>query len=199
MSKHHSAEEKNDLKKRFLEVYEQHSDALFRFSYYKLSDREKAKDVVQDTFVKVWEYLSAEGEIKNIKALMYKIASNAIIDNYRKKKESSLDLLLEDGFDPAEEGGAEHMIDKVNGSLALKLLSQLDESLQEILLMRYVDGLSVQEIAEIHDERENTISVKIHRALKELNELFVTEDERTAFKTVITKADKGAQPKRKEA
>ncbi len=42
-----------DLKKQFLDLYEGHADALFRFTYYKLSDREKAKDTVQDTFVKL--------------------------------------------------------------------------------------------------------------------------------------------------
>lgn len=179
MSKpNHSA----DLKKQFLDLYEGHADALFRFTYYKLSDREKAKDMVQDTFVKVWEYLSAGGEVQNIRALMYKIASNAIIDNYRKRKDISLEILIDDGFDPADHEEAGRIINKADGAAALKLLNNLDDNLRDILLLRYVDGLSVQEIAAITEERENTISVKIHRALKELGVMFEQKTEQETEK-----------------
>lgn len=166
-----------NLKKQFLSTYEEHADALFRFAFYKLSDREKAKDIVQDAFVKFWEYLRADGEVSNPKALLFRIASNAIIDNYRKHKEVSLDVLAEDGFDPGDGyKEAQQIVERADGSLALKLLNQLDEPLRHLLMLRYVDGLSVKEIAEITDERENTVSVRIHRALKELKDMFEKHD-----------------------
>lgn len=164
------------LKKQFQGTYDEHADALFRFAFYKLSDREKAKDIVQDAFVKFWEYLRADGEVSNPKALLFRIASNAIIDNYRKHKEVSLDILAEDGFDPGDQNAAERIMERADGSLALTLLNQLDEPLRHLLLLRYVDGLSVKEIAEITDERENTVSVRIHRALKELRDMFEKND-----------------------
>lgn len=164
------------LKKKFVGTYEEHADALFRFAYYKLSDREKAKDIVQDAFVKFWEYLRADGEVTNPKALLFRIASNAIIDNYRKHKEISLDVLAEDGFDPGDTAEVERTVEIADGSLALGLLNKLDEPLRHLLMLRYVDGLSVKEIAEITEERENTVSVRIHRALKELKDMFEHND-----------------------
>lgn len=168
-----------DLKNSFHEAYELHADALFRFSFYKLSDREKAKDIVQDTFVRYWEYIAADGQVDNVKAFLYRIANNAIIDNYRKKKELSLDLLEDDGFDPADTETHEKMARSVDSRTALALVNQLSDKDRGIVLMRYVDGLSVKEIAEVTDERENTISVKLHRALKQLQELFDKADEST--------------------
>jgi RNA polymerase sigma-70 factor, ECF subfamily len=168
-----------ELKKDFHEAYELHADALFRFSYYKLSDREKAKDIVQDTFVRFWEYVAADGHVENVKAFLYRIANNAIIDNYRKKKELSLDLLEDDGFDPADQDSHHKMARSLDSQTALRLVNELSEIDRTIILMRYVDGLSVKEISEVIDERENTISVKIHRALKQLQELFEKSEKKT--------------------
>ena len=160
------------LKKDFHEAYELHSDALFRFSFFKLSDREKAKDIVQDTFVRFWEYIAADGQVENVKAFLYRIANNAIIDNYRKKKEISLDILEDEGFDPADADSHHGMIRSLDSKRALELVNRLNPKEREVILLRYVEGLSVKEISEVLEERENTVSVKIHRALKGLQDLF---------------------------
>jgi RNA polymerase sigma-70 factor (ECF subfamily) len=167
---------KANIKLRFKEAYDEHSDALFRFAFYKLSDREKAKDVVQDTFVKVWEYMvsseQADGvEIANIKALLYRIATNAIIDNYRKKKELSLESMMDDGFDPGDANRSHHaIIDESEADLVIRSIHNLEAEDRAVILMRYIDGLTVKEIASITGQRENTVSVRIHRALKMLKD-----------------------------
>lgn len=161
-----------DLKIKFKEIYEEHADALFRFAFYKLSDREKAKDVVQDTFVRVWEYIFAENEVLNIKALLYRIATNAIIDNYRKKKELSLDSLLDDGFDPSDFHKSHNtLIDESETKIIISAIHSLEDEDRTLLLMRYIDGLSVKDIALATGQRENTVSVRIHRSLKTLKDV----------------------------
>ncbi|MES3005486.1 MAG: RNA polymerase sigma factor [Patescibacteria group bacterium] len=172
-----TTEEINNQKDRFSKIYEEHADAVFRFASYKLSDREKAKDIVQESFVKLWEYMSSDETVDNPKALLFRIASNSIVDNYRKHKDISLDVLTSDGFDPADHSQAERIVEQSEGKIALKLLNKLEEPLRDLLLMRYVDGLSVKEIAEIQKERENTVSVRLHRAMKELRELFEQNSE----------------------
>lgn len=172
---------RENLKKEFDSAYETHSDALFRYAFYKVSDREKAMDIVQDTFVRYWEYIAANGEVATLKPFLYRIASNAIIDHYRKKKEVSLDAMVkfdddEIGYDPEDLDSHHAVLRGPDSKLALALVQKLDEISRDIVLMRYVDGLSVKEIAEILDERENTISVKIHRAIKDLQDLFENND-----------------------
>ena len=161
-----------EIKQRFSQIYEEHADSIFRFAIYKLSDREKAKDVVQESFVKMWEYMSTGSDVQNPRALIFRIASNAIIDSYRRKKDLSLDFLTDEGYDPADHDQAGRIVDKSEGALALALVNKLDPQYRDVLLLRFVDGLPVQEIAEMLDERENTVSVRLHRGIKELKDLF---------------------------
>jgi len=165
----------NQLKQDFSKTYEEHSDAIFRFAYFKLSDTEKAKDVVQDTFVKFWEYISAESELQNVKALLYRIASNTIIDIYRKRKSFSLDTLAEDGFDPAFEPEKD-VFERYEAESVLKAINELEEGDKNIMFMRYIEGLSFEDISEVTNERPNTIAVKVHRLLKQLRQSLNIEE-----------------------
>jgi RNA polymerase sigma-70 factor (ECF subfamily) len=155
------------LQKQVQEAYEEHADAIFRYCYFKLSDNEKAKDVVQDTFVRVWQYLSEGKNIDSIKPFLYTTARNLIIDEYRKKKSSSLDTLMEGGFEPGID--IRHELETRSDALqVIKSIQELPKSYSEILFMRYVDDLSVKEIAQTLGESENVISVRIYRGLAKL-------------------------------
>jgi len=166
----------NIEKREHLEkLYGNHADEIFRFALYKLSDREKAKDVVQDTFVKIWGHISTNSEIlQNPRAFLFKIAKNLVIDSYRKVKPMSIDALEEIlHFDISDNHQAkDEMHDAVDMSIVLDALNVLDAEDRDIVIMRYMDGLSVKEIADITGQRENTVSVKIHRALKEMQDHF---------------------------
>ena len=168
----------SQLKKDFAKTYDEHSDAIFRYAYFKLSDSEKAKDVVQDTFVKFWEYISAdvESELQNVKALLYRIALNTIIDLYRKRKTFSLDTLADDGFDPTYEPEKD-VFERHEAEAVLKVINELGEDDRNIMFMRYIEGLSFDDIAEVVGDRANTIAVKVHRLLKQLRQsLNITEE-----------------------
>lgn len=156
-----------DLQAKLKEAYNEHSDAIFRYCCFKVSDREKAIDLTQDVFVRVWQYLLAGNHVDNMKALLYKVARNLIIDEYRKKKFYSLDTMSDAGFEPVD------MIqtDAVSMSevgLLIGRIKELPEAYGEVLFMRYVDDLSVKEIAETLGEQENNVSVRIHRGLHKL-------------------------------
>src|SRR3990167_4352630 len=94
------------LKQEFAKAYDEFADAIFRHCYFRLSNREKAKDMMQETFMRVWSYMEKGNTIEftKIRPFLYKTASNLIIDEYRRNKhELSLDLLREDGFEILEE------------------------------------------------------------------------------------------------
>ena len=93
------------IEQKFLKAYDEYSDAIFRHCYFRVSDREKAKDLTQDTFTKTWEYVLKNGEVTDLRAFLYKVANNLIIDTYRKKKEDSLDDMMENSsFDICKTG-----------------------------------------------------------------------------------------------
>lgn len=157
-------------KQKFTESYNQYADAIFRYCYFKISDREKATDFVSETFTRTWQYLLSGNEIENIKTFLYTTARHIIIDEYRKKKSVSLDDLIDQGLEPYLEI-EEAIFTSYEVERILKYVQQLPESYMTVILLRYVEDLSVKEIAVITNETENVISVRIHRGLAKLRKL----------------------------
>jgi len=127
--------------------------------------------LVQETFSRFWLYLSEGKEVENSRAFLYRIATNLIIDESRKKRPISLDYLREEeGFDPKVDShkATEAIIDLKD---ALKLFQELPEKYRDILVMRFVDELSPKEIAEITGLSENAVSVRVNRGMKKVREI----------------------------
>lgn len=162
----------SEQKEYFISIYKEHSDKIFKHALFKLSDREKAMDVVQDTFVRLWEYLIVEEEVQNPKALLYRIATNLIIDNYRRKKAISLDSLIESGYDSSDNNLSKNQaFNAAEHRIVIEAINNMEAELRDLLLLRHVDNLTVPEISEVLGQRENTVSVRLHRATKELQEI----------------------------
>ena len=153
----------------FLKAYEDLSQALFRHCYFRVSNREVAIDMVQDGYIKTWQHMVAGNEIKNLKAFLYQVMNNLIIDYYRKSKSQSLDSLLEDGYDPSDK--SVNIETSAELSLVMRALPQLQKHDREVVVLRHIDGLAVVEIAKLIGESENVVSVRLHRALKKLKEI----------------------------
>lgn len=166
-----------EFEQKFLDVYKQNTDAIFRYCFLRLSDRELAKDITQETFLKVWQYAQNDHEITNLRAFLFTTARNLIIDYYRKKKSVSLDNLMEQGFD-VKVDIYDGLVDKFDGDQALAFLGSIPEKYRDAIYMQYVEGLSVKEIAEITQETENNISVRIHRGLQKLRSILREQNER---------------------
>lgn len=168
-----------EKEKQYMDAYEKYSDALFRHCYFRLSDRERALELVQETYMRAWMYLEDGEEIVAFKAFLYKILNNLIIDEYRKKRPVSLDALLEEN--EVLEGEIAALRDDTSGesmgiSIDIEKLKQslaaLPEPYREAITLRYIDGLSPKEIAELTEENENVVSVRIHRGIRKLRDYF---------------------------
>ena len=168
---------------RFLKAFDEYSNALFRHAVYRLSDRERAIEIVHDTFTKVWSYIRNGHEIDSYKSFLYKVMNNLIIDEYRRKKELSLDALLteegtdEGSFPELHEGGMEELTFSLDAQKASLLIGELPLVYREVLTFRFVDGLKPKEISELIEETENVVSVRIHRALKILKDMITKKEE----------------------
>lgn len=171
---------------RFLAAYDEYSDALFRHAQLRINDRERAVDVVHDTFTKVWSYIRAGHEIEQFRPFLYKVLNNLIVDSYRKKRDSSLDALFEkegidEGtFDELSESSVESLAATIDGRQAFALLETLADEYREVIVLRFVDGLGPKEIAELIEESENTVSVRIHRGLAQLRKRMNAAESATA-------------------
>jgi len=169
-----------DRNRAFDEAFKAYADDLFRHAYFRVSDRERAADLVQDAYVRAYTYAKGE-DIADIRAFLYRTLRNLIVDEYRKKKTYSLDAMLEQ-----EEGDAAALLPidesntldaataRLDGKAALQRVSELSHEYAEALLLRYAEGLTTAEIAGRLGISENLVSVRIHRALKALRALLET-------------------------
>ncbi len=159
---------------RHLTLTSAHNDfskALNAHAFFKVHDHKIGEDLVQDTFVKTWTYLVKGGKIEVMKAFLYHVLNNLIIDQYRKHKTSSLDSLLENGFEPSI-NNSENMINILDGKAAILLIQRLPVSYHKIMKMKYVQDLSLKEMSLITGRSKNTIAVQVHRGLEKLKLLY---------------------------
>lgn len=154
-------------------LYDQHSDAIYRFILFKISDRDLAWDLTQDCFMKAWHYFSLkEREIANKKAFLYTVARNLVIDHWRQKEKTAtvdIDLVahtIEDGNDLHKKTVVQDEIRSL-----MKLLDELPEESKNILLLRYAEELTFDEIAKATGKSNVAVRVQTHRAMKRLKAL----------------------------
>ena len=161
------------IEQNFLKSYDEFGDAIFRYCLIQTSDRELARDLTQDTFTRIWEYFQKNKEVENIKAFLYRIATNLIIDYRRKKKPSlSLETMMEEGFDVTSPRDQKEILEtSFDSEKVVEALNKLDDKYRETLTLRYIEDLSLKEISQITGERENSISVRIHRGLEKLKKV----------------------------
>lgn len=159
------------IQKIFILAHHNHDKGLNSRAFFKTHDRELSSDLVQDTFMKTWKYLVGGGKIDIMKAFLYHVLNDLIIDDYRKHKATSLDVLLEKGFEP-EYDDSERLFNVLDGKAAILLIQHLPEKYQKVMRMRYVQGLSLKEISLITGQSKNTIAVRAHRGLAKLKLLY---------------------------
>ena len=164
----------DDDKKRFTDIYNQESDSLFRFCLLRVSDREKALDLTQESFTRLWSSFSLGKRVDNPRALLYRVARNLIIDWYRRTKSVSLESLSEEGereFDAPDPRANLDIEMNADIKRVLLILNDLEPQYREVIYFRYVEDLPPQEIAEILKLNANTVSVRITRGIEALRKL----------------------------
>ncbi|MBI2409545.1 RNA polymerase sigma factor [Candidatus Kaiserbacteria bacterium] len=164
------------LTHQFKQLYINEADSVFRFCYYRTSDREVAQDIAQDTFLRFWGALSrGGGRIRNERALLFAIARNNIIDWYRKKKAVSLDALIEESGAEGELFSDTSQKEKIEMDYEARSLigkiRELDPLYQRIVYLRFVEDLRPREIATILGLSVNVVSVRLFRGLRQLRRL----------------------------
>lgn len=153
----------------FEELYEYYLPKIYSYIYNRTADKELTEDITSKTFVKVMTKIRTfRYQGYSFGSWLYKIAHNTLIDYYRKNKRVSESHKQE----LKENHGATNQINDVERKLiVLEVLRDLPAQYQEILSLRYFEGLSNEEIARILGCRKDSVAVKIHRAIKSFRKI----------------------------
>lgn len=150
----------------YRQIIEEYGNKLLRTCYLILKDREEAEDVVQETFIKVFQKLDTFKENSSFFTWIYAIALNLCRDRLRKKQDM---LTLEDEW--VGENDVEFHVEKnIDREILRKEIFDMNSLYREILVLFYFEELSIKEISNLLNEKEGTIKSKLSRGRNILRE-----------------------------
>lgn len=163
-------------------LIKRHQRDLFSFIYYKMMNEDLANDIFQDTFMKIITVLKGGRYNDEGKFIVWtkRIAHNLIIDHFRLKSKNlkvsettfeNEEFSIFDLISSQEENIEELLISKQINSDLMKMLECLPENQQEVVKLRFFDGLSFKEIAEHTETSINTTLGRIRYALINLRKI----------------------------
>jgi RNA polymerase sigma-70 factor (ECF subfamily) len=148
---------------------------IFRFVYFRVGKWDDAEDLTQMTFLKAWNAMPRFEERGNpFSSLLYAIARNVIVDYWRKKREISLEE-HEETIHQIEDEKQNPSLDaetKEAKQNILKAVDELSEGQQEIIMLKFIEGLSNKEIANITGKSGEAIRALQYRGLRVLRTYF---------------------------
>lgn len=153
---------------------------------YKTHAPELSQDLVQTTFLKTILYLQRGGKIDTMRSFLNHVLRGLIIDEYRKEKVPSLDVLLDNGFEPSEED-FDKMINILDGQEIVELIKLLPPKYRKVMKMRYLQDLTLSEMSSVTGEKQNTMAVQAHRGLIMLKSLYHESHREKGSQSVVQK------------
>lgn len=160
------------------ELIQRKTQPLSATVYRILGDAEEARDVVQVTFFKVWENREKFDERWSPNTWIYRIASNLAIDQLRsrrsrEKSHEPVKLHLREVFDSRARRDASRLSEEEVTGIFRELSAELTEKQRAVFVLREMEGLSSQEVAEIVGCRESTVRNHLFNARKVLRQALV--------------------------
>lgn len=166
-------------KQAFLEIYDAHFQKIYDYAYYRTMSRVEAEEITSQTFLAAIESIQRY-EYRNIPVAvwLYKIASNAISDLYRKKGRT-VELELNEHQIPADALYEPEKIAVENSEKKqlLESIRALPLLQQQAIILRYIQNLPYKDIAEILEKSEGAVKQLLHRGLTSLRERMVHHEE----------------------
>ena len=150
----------------FGDLYKLHLDSIYRYIFYRVGDEREAEDLTETVFLKAWEALDRyrPSEVP-FTAWLYRIAHNLLVDRHRTHKMT--DTLDEDHSDPQTDPET-RALRNVDAAVIAQALTQLEPPHQQVLTLRFINGHSHAEAAQIMERSEANVRVLQHRALDAL-------------------------------
>lgn len=158
-------------------LYERYEDQLLRYvRRISGATEQEAEDVLQEAFIKIWKNLHAFDQSLKLSTWLYRIVHNQAISYLRKKKSFGKDKkepLEEERYinvpDEQEVAGPEFL--EAQDQLVHDILDQLPLNYKEVMLLKFLEDMSYQEISDVLKIPEGAVATRINRAKKAFRKL----------------------------
>ena len=159
----------------FEELYDRYSSKIFRKCLSFTKDEAEAKDLAHDVIVKIYLSLSKFGKKSKFSTWIYAITFNHCVDyqaKSKKQKNLSQEIKNETRTQSVNSEPSDEELMGIDIDTLVRLLEKISVVEKSLLLMKYQDGLSIKEIANVIDAGESSVKMKLKRAKEKLIKLY---------------------------
>ncbi|MBI3537310.1 MAG: sigma-70 family RNA polymerase sigma factor [Chloroflexi bacterium] len=156
--------------KAFAELYDRFVNKIYKYVYYKVGAIALAEDLTAQTFLKAWENIGAYRDTgRPFAAWLYPIAHNLMVDHFRAQR---VTLRLEDAENDAHAPDLVASVEqKLNADELRRALAKLTDDQQHVILLKFIEGYTTEQVAEMLDKNAGAIRALQHRALQALQRI----------------------------
>lgn len=176
MSGDRPAQEELDLIRRaqdldpeaFGDVYEKYHSGVYKYIYYRVGDQALAEDLTMEVFLKAIEAIDSY-MFRGVpfSAWLYRIGSNLVVDHFRRQPVQPA-LSLEEKLVAGGDSAADTLDTEFTHQELRRALAELTDEQQQVIILKFVDGLSNHEVAQVLGKTEGAVKSLQHRALASL-------------------------------
>ncbi|MFC5994005.1 sigma-70 family RNA polymerase sigma factor [Pseudonocardia hispaniensis] len=157
----------------FSELFDRYHEVVYRYVLFRMGDRTLAEDITQETFVRALRRIgSVSYQGRDIGAWFVTIARNLIFDHVKSSRfrlESSTAEIV--AYSPSTSGPEQQVLDNATNDELLRCIAKLNPDQQECIQLRFLQGLSVAETAQLMNRNEGAVKALQHRAVRRLAQL----------------------------
>jgi RNA polymerase sigma-70 factor (ECF subfamily) len=157
------------------ELYDQYAPRIYAYVYRRVSDAQLAEDLTGDVFVRVIRAIQSERFWSaSFQAWLYRIAHNLVIDYYRRRP-ATTDLELDERLVAAQGDLAFDVAERLSHGNLYLAISRLTPDQQQVLALRFGEGMTAREAAQVMDKSTGAVEALQHRALAALRRVLDKE------------------------
>jgi RNA polymerase sigma-70 factor (ECF subfamily) len=162
----------------FGRLYDHYQPMIYRFIAVKVSRREEAEDITHQVFLSAWQNIGKyEQRGYPFSSWLYQIARNQVVDYYRAKRgDVSIDAIDPELF--VTTASVEFTMPvKMDMETVQRALRTLKQDYQDVVILRFIEDLSIKESAKVLKKTEGAVKLMQHRALRELKKVLHLKDD----------------------
>ena len=158
------------------ELYDRYAPRIYAYIYRRVGSAHLAEDLTGDVFVRVIQAIQAEHFWRtSFQAWLYRIAHNLVVDYYRRQSPTTVELELDEQMIASEDNLTDTVTTRLSNQSLRTAINRLTPGQQQVLALRFGEGLTARETAEVMDKSVGAIEALQHRALAALRRVLEKE------------------------
>ena len=176
---HEEPEKLENKSLNFADIFREYEHPIHNYLLHLTQDPVKAEDLAQETFIRVFEKLETYRGEASLHTWIYRIATNVSIDHFRckaaRQDKVTQSFEGEEGWLEQETATPEHQVEQSEMSHCVQqFITRLPHAYRTVIVLHDLQGLKIQDIADVLECSVDTVKIRLHRARKKITEFLHT-------------------------